>query len=262
MTNTINLAETKTHAKKLFKNNFAPLCGGFLCVALCFMLFDAVVSLLGVFLADVISGYYILPVVVFIGVLISPVINGFFRLCIKLAKNNTANVYDVFYYFSSPSRYFDGFTINILLLLRLIIVAVIFSALPVSLWYLRGFITVVPEYNLRIILHCIWGVMFLAGLLLYSFRYFLVYTIYEENNGEFINACFVRSAKIMNGANIKLVLYNLFSFIPLYLLGIFIIPILCVVPYYILCCCLLSLKIYYAYLRKRAAAQKVPEIIG
>ena len=161
----------------------------------------------------------------------SPVINGYIRAHYNAAYTGEIDLADVYYYFSG-GRYKKALALNIRYILRLLLPAALFYLPVIALAIIApqvggGFSDSLLYNDLFFLLN----VISTTCLLLYSLRYFIVFTIQADIENLTPGKSFEYSRYVMKnrvGSAAKLAL----SFIPWFLLCLLVLPTLYVIPYF------------------------------
>ena len=229
----------RSQARALLKNKYAPAVCGFVILLIPLYCIDGGVTAVACALSSAgiekgslelmitLTAY---PLMIIAGALLSPFINGYIRMYYRNAMNAQMDLNDLFYYFNSK-RYARALTLDLSLAIRMLLPALLFY-LPVIIYSAicnsldNGFINSVLYKDFYFIL----SVMSTVLTVLYSLKYFTVFTLFIEYEEIDSKQLFALSKSVMrgfSGAAAKLI----FSYTPWMLLCMFILPALYVVPY-------------------------------
>ena len=170
------------------------------------------------------------PSTIIVGVLLSPLFNGYVRMFYEGAFTKRLRITEMFCYFES-GRYQKTLLLNLSFLVRMMLPAIL-CFLPVFLYYffsisfLDGFVGSVLFRDFAFILNIMSSVL----LILYSVKYFLVFTLYSANDQTDGRELFQISKNIMHEQR-QSAIQLIFSFTPWMLLCMLVLPALYVVPY-------------------------------
>lgn len=232
-------AIVRAQARKALQHNYAKAITALVAALLPLFLIDAaIVILICVFrlfsleanTIDILNIAVIDPIVILLGVVLSPLMNGYIRVYYRNALYGEMDLKDLYYYFER-GRYSRTLQLNLSMLLRLLLPAILFF-LPlivyeiISLNLKNGFYGSVLYSDFYFLL----AVLSTVILTLYSLKYFTVFTLNVENEELSVSALFQSSKRIMSehsGDAAKLI----FSYTPWMLLCLSVLPLLYVVPY-------------------------------
>ena len=164
------------------------------------------------------------------GFLLSPVINGCIRAYYKAAYTNNIELRDVFWYFSS-GRYGQALALNIRFILRMLLPTLLLYAPLIAFEIISANLS--SDFGESVLYHNIYFILAVLSTLttvLYSLRYFTVFTVSADNPQFTPKQVFAYNKYIMHnktGSAAKLI----FSFTPWLLLCLLILPMLYVIPY-------------------------------
>ena len=170
------------------------------------------------------------PLELLIAFFLSPLFNGYVRLFYRNALYSEMDMNDLFYFFEK-GRYTRALKLNLGFVLRMLLPVILFF-LPVGIYagvcsgMDNGFVDTVLYKDFYFIL----SVMSMIATVLYSLRYFTVFTLFAENYGMSNIDIFKTSKMIMSrstGAAAKLI----FSYTPWMLLSLTVLPTLYTGPY-------------------------------
>ena len=170
------------------------------------------------------------PLSIVVRVLLSPLFNGYIRLCYHSALYARFDMNSLFYYFER-GKYHKTLLLNLSFIVRIMLPALL-CFLPLFLFEiicyskLQSFVGTVLFKDAVFILSVLSSIL----LILYSLKYFVLFTLYSTNEKTEIRELFQASKSIMRhqkGAASAL----FFSFTPWMLLCLTILPALYVVPY-------------------------------
>lgn len=231
----------KRYSKNLLHSNLPLSLTGFTAVALIVSAFFGFYELLYHLPIAGLPRHLIWAIVLIAALFATPVLNGYFRFTMKIAKRQSAEIQDIFYYFSSAKSYLAAFNLNLLYILRAGCVFLL-ALIPYVLYYIiykEGYVRINP--TVHGIINTVLPVILFIGAAIVLIRYVFVYFLFEENNGQKLNSYFKQSAYIVNktGFYQKIIKFSL-SFIPWFLLCFFVIPVFYVIPYYVLFICVLG----------------------
>lgn len=159
--------------------------------------------------------------------LISPIINGYIRMFYRGATNNLYHVEDLFYYFQNH-HYGKALSINISFILRMLLPTLI-AFIPVIAFNIFCSVSEV-ELQVTAFFNFILSILSSLIVLLWSFKYFLVY-VYAVDFEYLSTSELFRSSKRMMKGKTGLVSKLFFSFWPWLLLSLTVLPILYTGPY-------------------------------
>lgn len=232
-------ATVRSQARNALKGNYVAAVASFVILILPIYLITGLLSVVSVLLTELIDDKAILgavgivvltPLTILSSVLLSPLFNGFVRAFYEAAYTREFRLINLFYYFSK-GRYHRALHLNLSFLLRIILPAMLFF-LPLFVYnvfcynYMDSFVDTVLYKDFAFLL----SVMSSILLILYSLKYFLVFTLFCSEDKMDSKEIFSTSKAVMQeqkGAATKLI----FSFTPWMLLCLLIIPALYVVPY-------------------------------
>lgn len=230
----------KSQARNTLKNNFTKALAALIIMLIPYYIIDGATTILScafsyMFKDEVTRGVviysvgYTLEVIAFF--FFSPIVNGYIRAHYNAAYTGEIDLTDVYYYFGG-GRYKKALALNIRYVLRLLLPAALFYlpviALAVISSQVGGSFFNSLLYN---DLFFLMTVISTTCLLLYSLRYFIVFTIQADVDDLTPKQSFDYSRYVMKnrkGSSAKLVL----SFIPWFLLCLLILPMLYVIPYF------------------------------
>ena len=234
-------AETiiKSQARGILKQNFVKAIMALLIVCIPYAIIDGMTTIISClvpqFVADETTNMILVysigyPVEVIMVFLFSPIINGYIRAFYKAAYTESIDLKDVFFYFGN-GRYINALGLNIRFILRMLLpVLILFSPLIayviISSAFASDFTNTVVYYDFYVIL----AVLSTITTVLYSLRYFTVFTVSADNPDFSPKQVFQYNKIIMKhrtGSAAKLIL----SFTPWILLCLLILPMLYVIPY-------------------------------
>lgn len=230
----------KQQARSILKENFVKAIIALLIVILPFVIIDgtttaisySVMSLVpDTTLANILIYSIGIPVEIVMGVLFSPVINGYVRAFYRAAYSNTIELRDVFYHFSR-GNYGRALRLNLSIAVRMILPILIFYA-PLIIYEIVSVNITADDFYGSIWYHnfyFILSVLSTIATVLYSVRYFTVYTVSADNPQFSTKQVFAYNKYIMqyrtaNAAKL------IFSFTPWLLLCLLVLPMLYVIPY-------------------------------
>lgn len=232
-------AVVRTQARKALRHNYARAVVALIAVLVPVLMLDTAAALIvncfllftsGTYELNILCITVINPVILTAGVLLSPFINGYIRVYYRNALTGRMDLNDLYYYFES-GRYSRALHLNLSLLLRLFLPAILFF-FPVVLYEAvsiqigGGFYGGVLYRDVFFLL----TVLSVVILTLYALKYYTVYTLSIENEDLEINELFRASKRIMydrTGDAARLI----FSYTPWMLLCLTVLPILYVAPY-------------------------------
>jgi len=232
-------AAVRAQARNALRHRYAPAVLGFVVLVLAFTVVDAFSSVpyylfRSLFSDDstrtLLTNAVMLPVGTACAILISPVINGFIRMFYRNALNDRMEPADLYHYFAK-NLYARTLRLNLGFVLRMILPCLlfflpVFGYVAVCMNFASSFFGSVPYSDFFFIL-CILSMILVV---LYSLRYFVVFTLYAENDRLSNRELFRISALLMrthSASAAKLV----FSYTPWLLLCMTILPMIYVVPY-------------------------------
>ena len=229
----------KAQARAVLRHNYAAAVIALITLLLPIFVIDGAVSAADYLLIELLEDstlQFILSVVstviltIVIGLLLSPLFNGYIRLYYRAGYTEDFDMADLFYYFKK-GRYARSVSLNLSFMLRMALPLVI-CYLPLIIYdvmcYLKAsdFVDSTLYLDFRFILCVLSGVL----VILYSLRYFAVFTLYVEND-RLSNRDIVRYSKqVMRGHSVHALRLYL-SYLPWILLCITVLPMLYVIPY-------------------------------
>lgn len=243
----------RAEARNTLKSGYVSAIMGFVLMLLLFMFFEAIaqadgliyITLDEIFDKDIFFSavlYYVIkailtliPCVVFL--LLSPFINGYIKLYYDASLQNKYDVENLAYFFHK-GKYKKTIKLNFSYFLRMIIPTIIFS-LPILAFVIICSLCS-DNYNEQGWYYFFFGVfVFLStvGLLIYSLKYFVVFTKYSVDESLNIKEYFKYSKRIMSGKTVEIIKLTV-SFIPWFLLSLLAVPLIYVVPYYTQALCI------------------------
>lgn len=229
----------KSQARGILKRNFVKAVMALLIVLIPYSIMDGTTTVISCLIPQFISeqstsmllvysiGY---PVEIIMLFLFSPIINGYIHAYYKAAYTENIDLKDVFFYFGS-GRYFSALSLNIRFILRMFLPALILYA-PLIAYVVISSINA-SDFSKTVLYYDIYFILSILSTLttvLYSLRYFTVFTISADNPDFTPEEVFRYNKMIMKhrtGDAAKLV----FSFTPWLLLCLLILPMLYVIPY-------------------------------
>ncbi len=182
------------------------------------------------FLIGVLKIVILTPLNIVIAVLLSPLFNGFVRVFWQASLNGEFRFDAMFYYFEK-GKYQKTLLLNLSFLIRIMLPALLFF-LPLFLYYLFCF-GLMPEFVGSVLYKdfaFITAVMCSILLILYSLKYFLVFTMYCADDDADVKGLFRESKSVMAEQKHSAA-QLIFSFTPWLLLCLLILPALYVIPY-------------------------------
>ncbi|MBQ3284141.1 MAG: DUF975 family protein [Ruminococcus sp.] len=230
----------KQQARSILKSNFPKALIALAIVLLPYAVIDGTTTAISFTVMELVSddslaeilvysiGY---PVEIVMAFLYSPVINGYIRAYYRAAYNNTIELKDVFFCFSR-GQYGKTLRLNLNLVLRMLLPGILFYA-PLIIYEIvavnipdNGFYDSVLYHDFYFIL----SVLSTVGIVLYSLRYFTVFTVSADNpqftpKQIFAYNKYIMQDKTTNAAKL------IFSFTPWLLLCLLVLPMLYVIPY-------------------------------
>ena len=230
----------KQQARSILKSNFPKAIIALAIVLLPYAVIDGTTTVISFTVMELVSdeslaqilvysiGY---PVEIIMAFLYSPVINGYIRAYYRAAYSNTIELRDVFFCFSR-GQYGKALRLNLNLILRMLLPCVLFYA-PLIIFEIisvnipdNGFYGSVLYHDFYFIL----SVLSTIGTVLYSLRYFTVFTVSADNpqftpKQIFAYNKYIMQDKTTNAAKL------IFSFTPWMLLCLLVLPMLYVIPY-------------------------------
>lgn len=229
----------KSQARGILKQNYVRAIMALLIICIPFAIIDGTTTVISClvpqFVTDEMTSMILVysigyPVEVILGLLFSPIINGYIRAFYKAAYTEKIDMKDVFFYFGS-GHYIDALGLNVRLILRMLLpTLILFSPLIaygiITSAFAPDFAKTVIYYDFYFIL----AVLSTITTVLYSLRYFTVFTVSADNPDFSPKQVFQYNKYIMKnrtGSAAKLI----FSFTPWILLCLLILPMLYVIPY-------------------------------
>ena len=229
----------RAQARDALRHRWPAAVLGFAVLILAFTVVDGVSSVLYYLFRSCVSDDGVLslltyaalyPAGIVCAILISPVLNGYIRMFYRNALYDRMEPADLFRYFSRD-RYARTLRLNLGFILRLFLPAVLFYSpvfgfVAIAKYLGGGFYASVLYSDVFFIL-CILSTMLLV---LYSLRYFVVFTLYAENDRLSAKELFRMSALLMR-SHASSAAKLIFSYTPWMLLCLTILPMIYVVPY-------------------------------
>ena len=230
----------KQQARSILKNNYPRAIIALLIVLLPYYIIDGTTTAISFTVMNFVSdeslaqvlvysiGY---PVEIIMGILYSPVINGYIRAYYRAAYSNTIDLNDVFFCFGR-GQYGKTLRLNLNIILRMFFPILLFYS-PLIVYEILSVNVFSDEFygtNLYHNFYFLLSVLSTTVTVLYSLRYYTVFTVSADNPQFTPKQVFAYNKYIMNnrtGSAAKLV----FSFIPWMLLCLLVLPLLYVVPY-------------------------------
>ena len=232
-------ATIKSQARGILKRNFVPAIMALLILLLPFYIIDGTTTAIscGIIntvqdkdLADTLTYSIGYPLEAIFYILMSPLINGYIRAFYKATYSNRIDLKDVIYYFSKH-HYGSALHLNLNLILRMLIPIILFYS-PVIIFdvlttmYIQDVSNTVLYTNAKFL----FMTMSTFIVVLYSLRYFTVFTVSADNPQFSTKEVFAYNKKIMKN-NTNSAAKLIISFIPWMLLCLLILPMLYVIPY-------------------------------
>ena len=229
----------KSQARGILKQNYVKAIMALLIICIPYSINDGTTTIISClvprFVTDETTSMFLVysigyPVEVIMAFLFSPIINGYIRAFYKAAYTETIDLKDVFFYFGS-GRYLNALGLNIRFILRMLLPVLILYS-PLIAYVIIGS-SYAPEFTETVIyydFYFILAVLSTITTLLYSLRYFTVFTVSADNPDFSPKQVFQYNKYIMKhrtGSAAKLI----FSFTPWILLCLLILPMLYVIPY-------------------------------
>lgn len=229
----------KKQARDILKNNFVKAIATLAIVLLPYGIIDGTTTVISCLIPQFVSdeqaatvlvysiGY---PVEIIMGLLFSPIINGYIRAFYKAAYTESIDMKDVFYYFNR-GNYTDALGLNLRVCIRMLLPILIFY-LPLIIYETLS-VNMESEFYGSMLYHDFYFILSVLSTIttvLYSLRYFTVYTVATDNPQFTPKQVFQYNHYIMKhrtGNAAKLI----FSFTPWLLLCLLILPMLYVIPY-------------------------------
>lgn len=235
----------KSQARSILKQNFVKAIIALLILLLPYYIIDGATTVLSYTVMDLVSdeslagtliysiGY---PVEITAFFLFSPVINGYIRAFYRASYSNCIDLSDVFYCFSR-GRYGKALRLNLSVFLRML--------LPLMLLYAPLIIYEIVAFNIEgdfygsVLYHnfyFLFSVLSTTAAVLYSLRYYTVFTVSADNPQFSTKQVFAYNKYIMQyrtASAAKLI----FSFVPWMLLCLLVLPMLYVIPYITMSLC-------------------------
>ncbi len=238
----INLSPSaivRKQARITLKGNYVAAVAAFLILLSPLFILEALGTVIDMLLVQTVSDKQTLelmeililtPICIAAVVLLSPLFNGYVRLFYQAAYTKKMNMNDVFYYFSAE-RYQNTLHLNMLMIVRMIFPALL-CFLPllayyfICLRYMEDFIGTVLYLDAAFLLTALSMIL----LILYALKYYLVFTLYCEDETADVRQL-IRTSKAMMKELKSSAAHLIFSFIPWMLLCLLILPALYVIPY-------------------------------
>lgn len=229
----------KSQARKTLSHNYITAIVALLAVLLPFYIIDGATTAVSCGwisiipdedTAALISYLTCYPLMLAAGFLLSPIINGYIRTYYKAGYTEKMDPRDIFYYFHQGS-YSAALRLNLSFVLRMLPPVILFY-LPLLLYSVNAN-SIGKDFYDSVLYHDLYFILAVIATLLtvlYSLRYFTVFTISIENEQLSPAQAFNYSRYIMKGKTgnaAKLI----FSFTPWLLLCMLVLPALYVIPY-------------------------------
>lgn len=232
-------AVVRSQARKTLKGNYVAAVASFVILLLPIFIIEGLVSVIDGLLSlitqdpnmlGVLEIVTLTPITILLVVLFSPLFNGFVRLFYEASFTREFNMNNLFYYFGS-GKYHRALHLNLSFAIRLMFPAVLFY-LPLFAYYIFCFAYMDSFVGTMLYKDFEFILMIMSSILLiiYSLKYFLVLTMFCNDDSIEARDLFRMSKEIMRdqkGSATKL----FFSFTPWMLLCLLILPALYVVPY-------------------------------
>lgn len=233
-------AIVRSQARKTLKGNYVAAVSAFVILLLPIYIVMGLNAIVEAFLLQGINDQVLLgilaiaimtPLTVVTVVLLSPLFNGYIRLFYQAALTQEFRMSELFYYFEN-GRYLKTLLLNLAYLVRMMLPAILFF-LPVFLYhifcfsYMQSFVGTVLYKDFAFILTIMSAIL----LILYSLKYFLVFTLYSTNE-QMDNRELLRASRAIMKEQKQSAAQLIFSFTPWFLLCLLILPMLYVIPYF------------------------------
>lgn len=180
---------------------------------------------------------FMTPLTIITFVFLSPLFNGYIRLFYNAALTKEFHVGEMFYYFEG-GRYARTLHLNLAYIIRMALPSIL-CFLPLFVYqmicfgYMSDFVGTVLYNDFAFILTVLSSIL----LILYSLKYFLVFTLYCTNEQADNKEIFRSSKEIMQEQKHSAT-QLIFSFTPWLLLCLLILPALYVIPYLTMSLCI------------------------
>lgn len=230
----------KQQARGILKHNYPAAIIALLILLLPFCIIDGTTTVISFTVTELVHdddlarilvysiGY---PVEIVMGILYSPVINGYVRAFYKAAYSNTIELRDVYYCFNR-GRYGKALRLNLSVMLRMLIPILLFF-MPLFIYEIISLNITTGDFYGSLLYHNFYFILSLLSTIvtvLYSLRYFTVFTVSADNPQFTPKQVFAYNHYIMQdktGDAAKLIV----SFTPWMLLCLLVLPMLYVIPY-------------------------------
>lgn len=160
---------------------------------------------------------------------VTPVINGFYKMCYNIAKDNSCQATDLFYYFSKPKLYFSVILLNLTKFVLIFIISLL-CMLPSTIFSVATQFTSSEMLVLMNIISFILTIMGIIAIIILLTKFIFTNFILADDENKTSLFYIKASFKLSKGHTID-ILKLLFSFIPWIAACFFILPIFYVVPY-------------------------------
>lgn len=229
----------RSQARKALQNNYSTAVIGIVILLLPLFIYSGfesvVIYLLPALISyssisNIVSLFSVMTALLLISVFLSPLMNGFIRMFYVNCCTGKMDIKDVFFYMSKD-KYVKTLHLNLSFVLRMLIPGLLAYS-PVVL-YVILIDKLYSDLSKSFLYNDFYLILFILStmiLVLWSLKYFLVFTLYAENESVPVNKLFTLSKSIMKSHSAsasKLI----FSYAPWMLLSFLILPLIYVVPY-------------------------------
>ncbi len=169
-------------------------------------------------------------------VIISPLELGVKKWYYDCAKGKKTDICQMFYFFTSVKMYIKAVAIKVNIAIRLLIIyslvftPIILLSILVNYPIARHAVQIDLAYLTVVIMMMLALLLGLVCAVYFSLKYFLAYYIFFDSSNQSLIKAIRTSKKIMQNNKSKIIAMYIKLF-PLYLLCIFVIPLIIVVPY-------------------------------
>ena len=229
----------KQQARSILKHNFVRAIIALLIVLLPLYIIDGTTTVISYTVMSLVSDESLASILIYsigytaeiaAGFLLSPVINGYVRAFYRAAYNNSIDLRDVFFCFRR-GQYGRTLRLNLSPTLRMLLPILLFYA-PLIIYEIIS-VNLTGEFYGSVLYNDFYfmlSVLSTIATVLYSLRYFTIFTVSADNPQFTPKQVFAYNKYIMQyktGSAAKLI----FSFTPWMLLCLLVLPMLYVIPY-------------------------------
>lgn len=191
------------------------------------------------------SFYITFTIILFYALIINPLWIGLRKITTTCISNSQMDFYNLFYYFRNPKIYFKTLFLQLYIFIRILLLGIICIA-PGSLiiyfdqYYIpNSLLGRIYYFNFSASILTLMGIiLIILGIfitIIYSSKFSLALYLFIESPEQSILRC-VKYSSIYTKRQIGNLFSFKMSFFPIILTGIFILPVLYIIPYYISSC--------------------------